>query len=119
MSLLTRLACFNSDDAPHRKKLLRCRKVRLSEGLPDHAVRIEVDLPVVVIVDIWPHSQHRPCQIELEDLHVRGRVFQDIGDHCKMLPQHSDGISVVYPMIQLGLEIDAPVRIRGEILDIA
>ena len=59
-------------------------ELRLSEGLPNNAIRIEVDLPVVIVVDIWPHGQYRTCQIELKDLHVRGRVCQDMGDLDKM-----------------------------------
>lgn len=99
--------------------LLRYREIGRTEGLPDNAVRIKVYLPVVVIVYIGPDCQHRTCKIELKDFHVGSRVFQNMGDLRKMLLQQPDGICVISPVIQLSLEINAPVRICGEILDIS
>src|SRR5512143_1692646 len=84
---------------PQCQMLLRYREVCLSKGLPYNAVRIEIDLPVVVIMDIRSHCQYRTCQIELKDFRIRSRVCQYMGDLRKLLLQQSDGFCVVHPMV--------------------
>jgi len=56
----------------------RGRRESRRERLPDDAVAVKIDLPVVVIVSVGTHGKHRPHQGEFEDLHIDGRRCQHV-----------------------------------------
>src|SRR5512147_1123222 len=97
--LCCRLWLTSRSGVPQCQMLLRYREVCLSKGLPYNAVRIEIDLPVVVIMDIGPDRQHWTCQVELKDFYVRSRGCQNMGDLRKMLLQQTDGFWVIHTMV--------------------
>src|SRR5215475_2794524 len=57
-------SCRISSAVPDRIMLLRGRKACDSESLANHTVRIEIYLPVVLVVTVWPHRQHWTGKIE-------------------------------------------------------
>ena len=42
-------------------------ETRLSKRFTDESVCVKIDLPVVVVVAVWPNGQHRTGKIELKD----------------------------------------------------
>jgi hypothetical protein len=99
--------------------MLGRREPRSAESLTDNAVSIEINLPIVIIVDIWAHRQNRPRQVKLQDLHIWGGIGQDVGNLSQPFFQKSDGLLVVHPMVQLGLEVNAAIGVGSEILDVS
>ena len=64
-------SCDLLDSPTNCIMLLRNRESSLSEGFPNETIRIEVNLPIVLIVTIRAHSQQLPGRSELQDLYVR------------------------------------------------
>ena len=67
------------------------REARVAERLADHPVRVEVHLPVVLVAAVRPDAEHRPGRRELQDVHVRRRRRQHVGDRGQPLLQQADG----------------------------
>jgi hypothetical protein len=88
--------------------LFRSRKSRFSERLSNHAVRIEIDLPVVLIITVRSHGKHRHRKIRLHNLDVRRRASQHVRDLGDRFPR----------MREFSNQFDAPVGIGRVILNI-
>jgi hypothetical protein len=58
--------------------LLWNRESSLSERFPNEAIRIEVNLPIMLIATVRAHSQQRPGGSELQDLYVRRGLTQNV-----------------------------------------
>src|SRR5574343_10377 len=65
-----------SDD--HALRRHRRRESRLGQGLANHLVALEIDLPVVVVVAIRAHRQHLADHVEIENLRLNAGCAENI-----------------------------------------
>ena len=54
------------------------REARFPERFTNESVRVEIDLPVVVVVAVWPNCQHGASKIELKDFNIWEGFGQDV-----------------------------------------
>src|SRR5262245_6926874 len=66
---------------------------------------------------IRTHGQHWTRQIKLEDLHVGRRIRLYIGNFRQPLLQKLNGTVVIHTVIELRLQVNAPIWICRKILD--
>src|ERR1044071_2962584 len=102
-----------SDD----KVLFRDRIAGGAESFANNPIGVEVNLPVVIRVTIGTHGEHRAVQVEFEDLHIRRRIGDHVGNFGEPLFEQLDRFVVVHGVGQLGLQVDAPERVMREILN--
>src|SRR5208282_2456542 len=76
--------------AAHGVMRFRRRESGFTESLPDGAVGVEVDLPIIVVVAEGTHGQHRAGHLQIENLDHRSRVFHHVGYNGQAFPQHGD-----------------------------
>ena len=65
---------------PNDEMLLRHGITGRAEGFANHFVGVEVNLPVMIVVAVGTHGEHRTVEIEFKNFHVRRRVRQNVGD---------------------------------------
>ena len=58
--------------------------------LGDHLVGVEVDLPVVIVIAVGPHADQATSGVEFDDLDLRRRIDDDVGDLRYALPKARD-----------------------------
>ncbi len=68
-----------SGDVLDPEVLLRRLEGGFAAHLADHAIALEVHLPVVVRVRVGAHGEHGPGEGVLQDLDVRGGFGDDVG----------------------------------------
>src|SRR5690606_12178100 len=67
-------------DVPHGGRSRGRGPARLGARPGDRLVRVEPDLPVVLVVRVRAHRDLRPFEGEVEQRHLGGRIGRDIGD---------------------------------------
>ena len=55
----------------HNEMLFWNSETGLSKRFTDESVCVKIDLPVVVVMAVWPNGQNRTGKIELKDLNIR------------------------------------------------
>ena len=93
------------------------REARLAERLADDPIRVEVDLPVVLVAAVRPDAQQWSGRRELEDLNVRGGSGEHVRNPGRPFFQQADGDAVIHGVVDRRREIDAAIRICREVLD--
>src|SRR5688500_10822644 len=76
---------------PDEDRLLGGWEAGFAKHLPNHPVGIEIHLPVVLVVAVWPHGQDGPQWIEAQDLDVGSRLAHDVGNLRQSLLEQRDG----------------------------
>ncbi len=95
----------------------RNRESSLRERLANEPIGVEVHLPVILVVAVRPDAQQGPGRRELQHVDIRRRRRQDVRDRRQPLLDQPDRVTVVDRVADRRRQIDAPVRVRGEVLD--
>src|SRR5262249_9406282 len=66
---------------------------------------------------IRTNCQHWTRQIKLKNLHVGRRIRFYVGNFRQPLLQKLNGAVVIHTVIELRLQVNAPIRVCGKILD--
>ncbi len=88
-----------------------------AKGFADGAVGVEVNLPVVVVVNVGANAEDRSGKVELEDFDGRVRLMH-VRNLAKRFLQKIDGFRVVGAMLKLCDKVHTAERVRGEVLDV-
>ena len=81
----------------------------MGKGLADQPIGIEIHLPVVGIVAIRAHSEHRAGEIKGQDLYIGRGLIEDVRDFRQRGLEKFDGGLRIDAVGQLSCEFDAPV----------
>jgi hypothetical protein len=76
---------------------------RFTESLANGPVRVEIYPPVMSVVAEWTHGKKRAGQIEAENLNIRSRHLEHVGNLCQTLRPDADRVPVIDAVVELGV----------------
>ena len=84
----------------------------LTQHINNHAIGIEINLPIMAGVGVRADSQTRPTLSELKDLNIGNNITSLVGDVLKTSLQHTDRLSNIGTVGELCNKLNATVRRR-------
>src|SRR5271169_2852414 len=117
LSANSQFASVRNSRRPNCKVLFGSRQSSAGASVANDSVGVEVHLPVVRVVAVGTYRKHRPGQREGQNLDVRRRIGEDVGNLRQIGLQQGDGPLCIHRVIELRLQVDPSVRIGREVLD--